>query len=206
MAYDTLTLYDLSQQFGLRNKVNHLFSHQTIAPLAPSQQLEEQLALAAQIRPRSEKAKSEVIVTPILLELMKRNDAFFTIASGENLPADPAHGLNGEIDFLLTLNTGSFTINTPIISVVEAKRGELDRGVDQCAAQMLGASLFNQRNGTPIDVIYGCVTSGDEWLFLRLQDNLLEIDDRTYYLNELPRLLGVFQYLINHYKSLLIPS
>jgi hypothetical protein len=39
-------------------------------------------------------------------------------------------------------------------------------GVPQCAAQLLGAKLYNEKKGVKLDKIYGCVTTGNEWLFL----------------------------------------
>ena len=75
-----------------------------------------------------------MIVVPILLELRDLTSRFFTIYSGDNLNADEEAGLRGECDFILTKNTGTFDINYPILSVVEAKKNDIEIGIPQCAA------------------------------------------------------------------------
>jgi hypothetical protein len=149
---------------------------------------------------RSEKAKSEWIVVPILRELRNKNNKFFTIHSGENLNVDEERGLKGECDFILAKDIGTFDLNYPVIQVVEAKRNDLEVGVPQCAAQLLGAKIYNEKKGVKLEKIYGCVTTGNEWLFLCMQDNLL-IDSKLYYLSELSDILGIFQNIIDYYKK-----
>ncbi len=198
MAYIDFTLADLHAKFGIHNFQQPLF--ESMPPLEMSEWLKQCLAMAAELPLRSEKAKSEWIVAPFLTELRNRNDKFFTIYSGENLHADDSQGLRGECDFILAKDTGSFDINCPIIQVVEAKKNDVEIGVAQCAAQMLGAKLFNQKNGEPIEAIYGCVTTGNEWLFLRLNEHLI-IDKRRYYFNEIGEILAVFQHIIDFYRK-----
>lgn len=64
---------------------------------------------------------------------------------------------------------------------------------------MCGAKVFNQQNNQPISPIFGCVTTGDEWLFMQMSDVLL-IDTRKYFINELGELLAVFQHIIDQYR------
>ena len=99
MAYKDFSLKDLKQKFDLSNKVENLFDH--IEPLEITKNLQEDLDLARSLPVRSEKAKSELIIMPILLDLMKRNEKFFTIYSGDYLNADKEKGLSGECDFIL---------------------------------------------------------------------------------------------------------
>ena len=96
-----------------------------------------------------------------------------------------------------------FTVNYPILQLVEAKKQDIEIGVPQCAAQMVGARLFNKRRGQPIDVIYGCVTTDDDWLFLRLGPDGLIIDTRKFYLGNLGQLLGAFQIVFDYYRKIL---
>ena len=196
MAYGDFTLKLINEKFGIKNRVERLFDNQK--PIDSSDWLQKTLEFAAKLPNRSEKAKSETIVMPILIELRERNNDFFTVYSGENLNADMDNGLNGECDFILTKDTHTFDINVPIIQMVEAKKNDIDLGVPQCAAQMVGAKVFNEKNGTPIEYIYGCVTTGNEWKFLKLNKDLT-IDSRIYYLNELGELLAVFQKIIDYY-------
>lgn len=150
MAYSDFTLLELKGQFGLTDVVESLFP--ALSPVEPGDLLTTQLNRALRLPLRNEKAKSELIVSPILLELIDRNSDFFTFYSGENMPADRAHCLVGDCDFLISRNTGSFALNMPVLALIEAKRDNLEAGVDQCAAQLYGASLINQGLGHPVSV------------------------------------------------------
>jgi hypothetical protein len=56
---------------------------------------------------------------------------------------------------------------------------------------MIAAQLFNQRNGEAIASIYGAVTTGTDWKFLKLTDKTIWIDKRDYFINEVGRILGI---------------
>jgi hypothetical protein len=200
MAFTDFTLAALETQFGVKNQVASLFNH--IDPVEASNFLIGILNAVKELPTRSEKAKSESFVFPILLELRNRNNNYFTIYSGDTFNGDDAQGLKGECDFILAKDTKSFDINTPIIQIVEAKKNDIDLGVPQCAAQLVGAKLFNEKRGVRIDVIYGTVTTGEDWLFMKLEKHLT-IDTRKYYLRELSELLGALQNIINYYKAYL---
>ena len=205
MAYKDFTTHDLREKFGINGKQTTLFRRDEVVSIPPSEWLQETLAIGEDLKARSEKAKSEIIVMPILFELKRRNPDFFIIHSGDRLNVDSQKGLNGECDFLLARKTDSYDIDTPIISVVEAKKNDMELGVNQCAAQMYGAKLYNEKYGSPLDVIYGCVTTADNWKFLKLEDNLLITGKEVFYMNELDVILGIFQHIIDYYKAILEP-
>ena len=202
MTYTNFTLYDLRRQFGIRDQVQRLFTD--ITPLPMSNWLRDTLAMTQQMPLTSEKAKSELVVTPILVELRNRNNNFFTVYSGEVLNADSAAGLAGECDFILTKDTNAFAISAPIITVVEAKKDDLELGVVQCAAQMVGIQRFNQQYGESIETIYGCTTTADSWQFLKLTGTELLVDRDRYFIDDLEEILGVFQWVIDYYKGVLV--
>ena len=202
MTYTNFTLYDLRRQFGIRDQVQRLFTD--ITPLPMSNWLRDTLAMTQQMPLTSEKAKSELVVTPILVELRNRNNNFFTVYSGEVLNADSAAGLAGECDFILTKDTNAFAISAPIITVVEAKKDDLELGVVQCAAQMVGIQRFNQQYGESIETIYGCTTTADSWQFLKLTGTELLVDRDRYFIDDLEEILGVFQRIIDYYKGVLV--
>jgi hypothetical protein len=199
MAYTDFTLESIEQQFGVRNQRQRLF--QPLQALPVSSTLQTALERANELVLRTEKAKSEWIVAPILLEIRLLTNRFFTIFSGDNLLADEAAGLRGECDFILAKDTGSFDINYPILSVVEAKKNDLDIGIPQCAAQLIGVRIFNQKKGISPPSLYGCVTTADEWVFMRLTNNELVIDSRKYYLVEIGELLALFVKLIDEFRE-----
>ena len=56
---------------------------------------------------------------------------------------------------------------------------------------MVAAQIFNQRNGEEIESIYGAVTTGTDWKFLKLTDKTIWIDKRDYFINEVSQSLGI---------------
>ena len=198
MAYSSFkTLAEITSNFGVVHQRKLLFDN--VKALAKSEDLTKALVLAQELPVKSEKARCEMIVTPILLDLRQKNNKIFTIFSGDTLNADDTRGLNGECDFILAKDKGSFEVSFPIIQVVEAKRNDVEVGIPQCAAQMIGAQLWNENNQTDFKLIYGCVTTGDDWVFLKLIDNKLFIDTKKYYLGNIEELLGVFQNIIDEF-------
>jgi hypothetical protein len=111
VAYSDFNLDDIEQLFGIDNQVQSLLPE--LSTVKPSPWLNETLAMTAELPKSSEKAKSEMIVFPILAELRQRNHKFFTIYSGDCLNVDEHKGLKGECDFILAQDTGSFSLNHP---------------------------------------------------------------------------------------------
>lgn len=62
--------------------------------------------------------------------------------------------------------------------------------------QMYAAWLFNQKKGETIKTIYGSVTFGLAWQFLRLEDKLAHLDPTIYYTSDLPHILGILQSMV----------
>ncbi len=199
MAYSKFTLDSIEQKFGIKNQVVELFSN--IQPIEPSEWLRNALQIAQELPIRSEKAKSESIVFPFLVELRNRNDKYFTIHSGDTLNADEEQELEGECDFILSKENHTFNINFPIFQLVEAKKNDTEIGVSQCAAQMIGARVYNEKKGVKLEKIYGCVSTGNSWLFLKLEGKMLYIDKKSYSLEKIETLLGVFQFVIDYCKT-----
>jgi hypothetical protein len=200
MAYTDFTLSDLEDKFGVINERKELnFEANRIEP---SQWLQKELVDSKEMPIKSEKARSEWIVVPILKELRNLNSKFFTIYSGDNLVGDKEKGLQGECDFILSKDTKSYQISVPIFHVVEAKRNDLEEGVRQCSAQLVGAKKYNEKKGVQMEKLFGCTTTGDVWQFIEFSDKLY-IDNNKYYLSEIDSLLGVFQCIIDYYKNTL---
>jgi hypothetical protein len=200
MPYTNFTLKIIEEKFGVTNRYIPLFD--SVLPIKPSRWLLETLEMGKNIPLRSEKAKSEAILMPILMEMKKQTKDYFNIHSGEVLTANAKMGLNGECDFLLSKNKGTYSINLPILSVVEAKKGDIDLGIDQCAAQMIGANMVNNKTATTkLDVLYGCSTNGYQWKFLKLENDVISIDTDSYNSDNLSQVLGVFTQIFNYYKA-----
>lgn len=199
MSYSKFTWDDLKDKFNLNNQQKQLFVD--VLSVAPSDLLLQVLKSNAHIPLLSEKARSEGIVYPILVELLKVNNYAFTLYSGVDLPAEKKSGLNGECDFLLSTTPNTIALLPPIFTVVEAKQDNLQRAMPQCAAQMLGARIYNQKRKTNIETIYGCVTTGTDWQFMLLEGNKIYVDTDIYFINNIPLLLGVLQTIIGFYRK-----
>ncbi len=199
MSYSNYTLQQVEQQFDLQSSRNNIFTQ--IKSIPPSEWLQESLQKGKKIAIKSEKSRSEMIVAPILLELLERNPTSFSLFSGENFDVDSSLGLNGECDFLLSKMPKAYIIKAPVFALVEAKQNIVEKSMGQCAAQMLGAQIFNKTKKENIPTIFGCVTNGDTWQFLQLTNKQLIIDEHLYYLADLPKLLGVLQMIIEKTKN-----
>jgi hypothetical protein len=91
-------------------------------------------------------------------------------------------------------------LRDPIIAIAEAKKGDIEAGLGQCAAQMYGARLFNRKAENDIEKIYGIVTTGLDWRFLLLENQTIFIDKRTYTIgNNLPQVLGILNWIVEQY-------
>lgn len=192
MAYSDFTLDKVSKIFALTisEKVD-LFSKLPELDISEAlvETLRENLPLALAIN--TEKARSEMIIAPILIELRKRLSYQISLFSGSEFNVDATQGLNGVCDFLISRSTEQLFITAPVITIVEAKKENVNAGLGQCVASMLAARVFNEREENNIPVIYGAVTTGDKWKFLRLTAQLIEIDLSEYFVNDLRKVMGI---------------
>ncbi len=145
----------------------------------------------------SEKSRSEFVVAPVLLAGRELSAHRFAIYYGQRLDVDPARGLTGECDFLLTATEPVLPFQAPIAVVVEAKKNDIESGLGQCVAQMVAAGQFNEDAGRPGAAFFGCVTTGETWQFLRLVGTDVRIDSNRYYIDAVGKILGVIQQIVS---------
>jgi hypothetical protein len=194
MAYSKFSYKTIRQNLKIQEEYALLFDK--VMPITPQDWLLSLLEKAKRIALFSEKSRSEGIVFPILLYLEEHNQFSFSLYSGAVLVADESKGLNGECDFILSAGKQSLAIDTPLFCMIEAEDNDIERNIPQCIAQMEGARIYNQNEGKNTEIMYGCVTTGTEWQFLKLENQTCFIDDKRYYINELPTLLGVLQQIV----------
>jgi hypothetical protein len=156
--------------------------------------LHETVDLAVAIN--TEKARSEMIIAPVLLELRRKLKPKISIFSGVDFSVDANQGLNGICDFIISKSPEQLFICNPVVTVVEAKNENLKAGFGQCIAEMLAAQIFNNREGNEIATIYGVVTIGTIWRFLKLTGQTVEIDLSEYYIKDIQKILGILYYAI----------
>jgi hypothetical protein len=190
----------VTDTFGVKIKsVRNLISN--IIPITPSQKVVEALDDTYETGFFSEAERSHGLVYPVLMELNRINNRRIKIYIGRELNVDAKRGLNGECDYLLSFGEITEIIDVPIFSVVEAKKQDIEYGTAQCAAQLIGAQLYNQAEGIDTPFLYGTSTTGDVWRFLKLENNTVYLDNQRYYLKDLPVLLGVLQSILNDSQS-----
>lgn len=194
MAYTDFTLQAVETAFGVRSQVAAAFGDLT--PVAVPAWLQELLARGLQLPLLSEKARGELIVMPILLACRELSGNTLAIYSGARLDVDTKQGLQGECDYILARTPPVPELRAPLVTIVEAKKNDIESGLGQCAAQMVGARLFNERSGQPVEVVYGCVTTGEVWQFLRLAGPVLTIGVPRCFLDNVGRILAVFQAML----------
>lgn len=193
MSYSEFKLNGVFQAFGLTlNEKSGLFAD--IPEESPSELLTtillENVDLAVAIN--SEKARSEMIITPVLLEVRRKFKNQISLFSGIDFTVDVDRGLNGFCDFILSLSKEQLFVRAPVITLVETKNENLKSGLAQCIAEMVAAQLFNQQQGNSIPTIYGCVTIDTIWQFCKLEEKLLLMDLSEYYIKEINKILGIF--------------
>ena len=197
MAYSNFTLETVREAFDIEEvDIAGLFSDSE--PMAPSELLTAVLArnipLATAIG--TEKAKSEMIVSDVLVELREQLDLSISLFSGIDFNVNDENGLTGVCDFLISLSPVQFVLEAPVIVLVEAKKDDLEIGLGQCVAEMVAAQYFNAEKGNDIPRIYGATTSGREWRFLKLEGKKLHIDMAVYQIVQCDKVLGILASMV----------
>jgi hypothetical protein len=189
MSYSDITLEIIRSRFGIALAERLLFPNP--GRIAPTAWLQTALAKGNGMAVFSEKARNEMIVAPVLLTCRElAHDAFY-IFSGVRFDVDPERGLKGECDFILGRTPPTPLLTAPLVVIVEAKKQDLEEGWGQCAAQMLAARVFNEREGQTVEPIFGCVTTGDAWHFMELSGKTIAVDSRRFFLSELDTILWI---------------
>jgi hypothetical protein len=192
MSYEEFTLEQIISNFGLAIEENiELFTD------TPEVQLDEfflkylhnNIPLAVAIG--TEKAKSEMIIAPILIEMRRILKNQISLFSGVKFNVDTSRGLNGFCDFLISLSRQQSFIKSPVVAIVEAKNDNIKSGYAQCMAEMIAARIFNEREGKEVKLIFGVVTNGNQWKFLKLEQDVIYLDLNDYYIVSPDKIIGI---------------
>ncbi|OUC16406.1 MAG: hypothetical protein B0A82_01610 [Alkalinema sp. CACIAM 70d] len=195
MVYSDFTLRKVKQAFDLTIVEKDSFLPE-IQPIPPSDYLQETLRrnLTLALAVGTEKARSELLISPVLVELREILHRSVSIFSGTEFTVDEALGLNGVCDFLISRSEEQLIIEAPVVAIVEAKKEDINFGIGQCIAEMIAAQKFNDINGSTIQHVYGTVTTGNLWRFLKLQGQTVYVDLMDYPIAPVDRLLGILSY------------
>ena len=192
MSYADFTLDSVERALGLSIRPGDLFPdlEPMDVPAWVVESLERGRKRAALV---SEKARSEFMVVPILLAVGESISEDLTIFSGQRLDVDSSLGLLGECDFILALTPSVPRLKAPLVTILEAKKGDIEAGLGQCIAQAVAARIFNERAGEADRPVFGCVTSGNDWQFFRLDGSDVILDRKLWYLDQVGGILAVFR-------------
>jgi hypothetical protein len=198
MAFRDFTFPEVQQALGVSVLEADLFS-----AIAPAQLREEFAALIRDgadlaLAINTEKARSEFIIAPVLMELRRFLRGSFGLFSGIEFDVDSSRGLNGFCDFILTKLPRQIILTAPLIAIVEAKNDNLHSGFGQCIAAMVAVQEFNQKAGTHAETVYGVVTTGSAWKFLQLRRSEVTIDIHEYYIVDLGKIMGILTHMIRN--------
>jgi hypothetical protein len=195
MSYTDFTLESAESAFGLTARPGILFPD--FEPLPVPDWLVSFLELgqssAALV---SEKVRSESLVFPVLLAARQMSPDVLSIYSGQRLDVDASLGLVGECDFILARTPPVARLKAPLVTILEAKKNDIESGLGQCVAQMVAARLFNERAGESIRPLFGCVTTGEVWQFLRLDGDDVTIDRDRLFINDVGDILAILRLIL----------
>ena len=196
MSFQQFSFPQVQHDLGLTLRDADLFSSVASYPVREdfAAFLRDGVALA--VANSTEKAKSEFIIAPVLLELRRALGARFFLFSGVEWEADVSRGLNGYCDFILTKGESQHVLQAPFVAIVEAKNDLIRTGLGQCIAAMVGAQMCNQQAKRDLAHIYGVVSTGSAWKFLQLDGAMLTIDVPEYYIDDVAKVMGILRHIV----------
>lgn len=195
MSYRDFVLTDVEARLGLTLSIEPLFAGVGEATPRPGflETLQEGVTLAQGVD--SEKARSEFVIAPVLLEFRRLRGNRNAVFSGIEFNVDSGKGLNGYCDFLITRSPRLYIVTAPVIAVAEGKNDNVNSGLGQCIAGMRAAWLFNATKNEPVTQVFGASTTGTHWKFLRLRDTQVTLDADDYFIGDVNKILGILLHM-----------
>lgn len=80
--------------------------------------------------------------------------------------------------------------------LVEAKNNNINSGIAQCGAEMIAAQSVNVKHNNAIKTVYGYVTTGSNWKFLKLIKTNFYINTIEYYIENPAKIMGILQSIL----------
>ena len=190
MAYSDFDLRKVKTAFDLTFVENQsLFENVPAVEISPFlvQTLAQNVPLALAIA--TEKASSELIIVNLFLELKRL--AGISFFSGLEFNVDKERGLNGFCDFIISNSPEQFFLESPVVVITEAKNEKINSGLGQCVAEMVATTIYNAQENQPEKPVYGVVTTGHVWKFLKCVNRVVYIDANDFYIDRPDKILGI---------------
>ncbi len=198
MPYSDFTLKKVKEQFDLQVIENQEL-YCSINPVGISDYLTETLKynVPLALAVGTEKIRSELIIANILLEVRRILNDQVSFFFGVQLDIDKQQELNGFCDFVISKSPEQYYLNAPVVTVVEAKNECIGGGLGQCIAEMYASRIFNEQEGVDLAKIYGAVTTGNTWKFLKYEDGIAYIDVPEYHITDPGKIVGILVAMVN---------
>jgi len=158
--------YTFSDYFELNNpteeiveELGYSFSHEVVN-LPQSDDYEHNdirklqdtfYTILPKITVNSEIAKRDFLIAPILVEIARNTESKINVEYAIEIDSR----LSGSLDYLIRLKRE--------LIVIEAKKGDLDKGFNQLSAELIALDKYKESNES--DRLYGAITIGDVWRF-----------------------------------------
>lgn len=197
MAYSDFTLKRVKSELNIKIiEDKSLFSDVEAVDISDylKETLKRNHPLALAIN--TEKARSELLIINILLEVKEQSDNKISLFSGIDFNVDKERGLSGFCDFILSKSPEQLYLDAPVVTITEAKNENIISGLGQCIAEMAAAAIYNEKENNPLSCICGAVTTGDEWKFVKLVKDMAYIDSDMYYISDIGKIVGILVEMI----------
>jgi len=194
MAYSDFSLERVKKEFGLT-----VIEDRPLFPDPPVMEIPESLArlleryIPLALNINTEKARSEFMIAPVLAEFKFLHRDKISLFSGVEFAVDERRGLNGRCDYIISRNREQLVVSAPICVLVEAKNENITGGIPQCLAEMIAAAEFNRTKGNMISAVFGAVTTGSLWRFLKLIEKEAAVDTTEYPIQKLDQIFGILR-------------
>jgi len=199
MAFSDFTLEDVGRKLGITTAPAVLFPN--LQPVPPPQWLLDGFARNTLLSLATEQARRERLIAPTLDAARVVSGDKLAVFSAPTFNVDASRGLNGECDYLVAVAPSVPPVRSPLVAVVEAKKADIDLGLGQCVAEMVAASEFNRDAGESDAPVYGCVTNGEVWQWMKLDGNRALIDSSRRPLSEVGHILAAFLAVLAEYEA-----
>ncbi|CAN2039882.1 Type I restriction enzyme R protein N-terminal domain-containing protein [Candidatus Magnetomoraceae bacterium gMMP-15] len=145
--------------------------------------------LLPKITINSEIAKREFMIAPLLYEVIRRIDAKLNI----EYPIDIDDKLSGSLDYLIRSDQE--------LIIIKAKRGDLDRGFNQLAVQLIALDKYEEyEENESSNFLYGAITIGEVWRFAllnRKEKNIIKDIHTLRFPEDTEEIFGILNGILN---------
>jgi len=132
----------------------------------------------------------------MLAEVWRLGGGSISLFSGVDFTVDDEDGSGSVCDYLFSLSPLQLIVQAPVVTVVEAKNDNIKSGLGQCVAELLAAQRFNAQRGLELPHLYGVITTGSTWKFLRLSGVDVMVDEAEYHIGQPEVILGILVSMI----------